>query len=89
MQENKYCNHIVEWLFDPTMLSRNKIKTYSCSATVTFTSLIRQKSDIYEFLKCKVTAEVTAEFQMFTFSPQITGEKDVEKMYEKITTSKK
>ncbi|PWA27700.1 hypothetical protein CCH79_00000631, partial [Gambusia affinis] len=79
LQEHKYCTHTVEWVYDQKMPSGVKVLLYSCRATVTFTtSLLSQKSNIYELLKCKVTAK-TGEVQLFGFRPQSLDEEDGEK----------
>ncbi|XP_032440496.1 uncharacterized protein LOC116733776 isoform X3 [Xiphophorus hellerii] len=80
LQEHNYCTHTVEWVYDQKMPSGVKVISYSCRTTVTFTkSVFNQKSNIYELLKCKVTAKTTGEVQLFSFRPQSEDEEDGEK----------
>ena len=75
-----HCRHRVEWLYEgEEEISDMEISPPSCSATVTFTtSHLNQR--IYELLKCKVTNVYTNKVQLFTFSPQSSGEKTGENM---------
>ncbi|XP_054910144.1 uncharacterized protein LOC129375238 [Poeciliopsis prolifica] len=80
LQEHNYCTHTVEWVFEQKMPSGVEVLSYSCLATVTFTtSLFNQKSNIYELLKCKVTDKTTGEVQLFSFRPPSFDEEDGEK----------
>ena len=68
------CSHTVEWLYEgKEEISDMEISSPSCSDPVTFTSShLNQR--IYELLKCKVTNVNTKKVQLFTFSPQSSGE---------------
>ncbi|XP_028460465.1 uncharacterized protein LOC114572884 [Perca flavescens] len=63
-----WCEHTVKWLYEG---DENDVKTteFSCSAYVTFTSDLNQKSNYYESLKCEVNHVNTGEVQLFSFSP--------------------
>ncbi|XP_047430084.1 uncharacterized protein LOC124999280 isoform X2 [Mugil cephalus] len=67
------CSHTVEWLYEgKEEISDMEISPPSCSDPVTFTSShLNQR--IYELLKCKVTNVYTKKVQLFTFSPQSSG----------------
>ncbi|XP_047430077.1 uncharacterized protein LOC124999278 isoform X2 [Mugil cephalus] len=87
------CRYKVEWLYEgKEEISDIEISSPSCSATVTFTSShLNQR--IYELLKCKVTNGYTKKVQLFTFSPQSSGEdatkKKVKSTIKPTATSKK
>ncbi|XP_050927639.1 uncharacterized protein LOC108887450 isoform X3 [Lates calcarifer] len=68
------CKHTVEWLHveDAQHMTRSQS---GCSATVSFSiSDFFYTSNTYEFLQCKVTNIDTGKVQVFTFSPQSSGE---------------
>ncbi|XP_047430095.1 uncharacterized protein LOC124999287 isoform X2 [Mugil cephalus] len=68
------CSHTVEWLYeDEEEIPDMQISPGPCSDTVTFPSSHLNQS-IYELLKCKVTNIYTDGVQLFTFSPQSSGE---------------
>ncbi|XP_028461674.1 uncharacterized protein LOC114573599 isoform X2 [Perca flavescens] len=67
-----WCFHTVKWLYEGHK-SDLETKQVDCSATVTFTSHLNQKSEYYELLKCEVKHSKFV--HLFTFShPQSAGD---------------
>ncbi|GLD57007.1 uncharacterized protein AKAME5_000928900 [Lates japonicus] len=73
-----WCGHTVNWLYDGKNVDEVGYMNASvseCSATVTFPSpYLKLKSKFLEFFQCEVTAHYNRAVQLFTFSPQSSGE---------------
>ncbi|XP_051264330.1 uncharacterized protein LOC127367997 isoform X2 [Dicentrarchus labrax] len=74
------CRHTVDWLYEGKRVAEDnkdiKISHSDCSATVTFlTSYLKhQASDYHKLFKCEAHDHYTGKVQLFTFSPQSSGE---------------
>uniref|UniRef100_A0A4W6F9J3 Ig-like domain-containing protein n=1 Tax=Lates calcarifer TaxID=8187 RepID=A0A4W6F9J3_LATCA len=73
-----HCRHTVKWLYegkDVDKVKKMETSQSECSVTVTFpTSHLKLKSKYQELFQCEVTDGYNKKVQLFTFSPQSSGE---------------